>query len=132
MDYAIFGEPSGIEKITVGYKGRLSIRLACDVGNSTHASAPWLAKNSIEEIYGFWDAIKSLAGNDDNRGRANSISCSITEIAGGSSHNVTPQKCKITVDMRIPTTSSCDNVLEQLKGIIERIALINQSRRHIE
>ena len=121
MDYAIFGEPSGIEKITVGYKGRLSIRLACDVGNSTHASAPWLAKNSIEEIYGFWNAIKSLAGND-NRGRANSISCSLTEITGGSSHNVTPQKCKITVDIRIPTTTNCDNVLEQLKGIIERIA----------
>jgi LysW-gamma-L-lysine carboxypeptidase len=54
--------------------------------------------------------------------RANSISCSLTEIIGGSSHNVTPQKCKITVDMRIPTTSSCDNVLEQLKGIIDRVA----------
>jgi [amino group carrier protein]-lysine/ornithine hydrolase len=122
LDYAIFGEPSGIEKITIGYKGRLSIRLTCDVGNSTHASAPWLAKNSIEEIYGFWDAIKSLAGNDDNRGRTNSISCSLTEITGGSSHNVTPQKCKITVDMRIPTVTSCDKVLEQLKGIIERTA----------
>src|SRR2546422_7116253 len=31
------------------YKGRLAIRLACDVGRSAHASAPWLAKNSIEE-----------------------------------------------------------------------------------
>ncbi len=124
LDYAIFGEPSGIEKITIGYKGRLSIRLACDVGNSTHASAPWLAKNSIEEMYGFWDAIKSeisLTGNE-NKSRANSISCSLTEITGGSSHNVTPQKCKITIDIRIPTTTTCDNVQEQLKGIIERIA----------
>ncbi|MFZ0514238.1 MAG: M20/M25/M40 family metallo-hydrolase [Candidatus Nitrosopolaris sp.] len=124
LDYAIFGEPSGIENITIGYKGRLAIRLACDVGNSTHASAPWLAKNSIEEMYDFWNAIKSeisLTGND-SKSRANSISCSLTEITGGSSHNVTPQKCKITLDIRIPTTTSCDNVLEQLKGIIERIA----------
>ena len=124
FDYAIFGEPSGTRNITIGYKGRLEIRLTCDVGNSTHASAPWLAKNSIEEIYDFWKAIKSeisVAGND-SRSRANSISCSLTEITGGSSHNVTPQKCKITMDMRIPTTSSCDNVLEQLKGIIDRVA----------
>ena len=124
FDYAIFGEPSGTQNITIGYKGRLEIRLTCDVGNSTHASAPWLAKNSIEEIYDFWKAIKSeisVAGND-SKSRANSISCSLTEIIGGSSHNVTPQKCKITVDMRIPTTSSCDNVLEQLKGIIDRVA----------
>lgn len=124
FDYAIFGEPSGTHNITIGYKGRLEIRLTCDVGNSTHASAPWLAKNSIEEIYDFWKAIKSeisVAGND-SRSRANSISCSLTEIIGGSSHNVTPQKCKITVDMRIPTTSTCDNVLEKLKGIIDRVA----------
>lgn len=124
LDYAIFGEPSGIENITIGYKGRLSIRLACDVGNSTHASAPWLAKNSIEEMYDFWNAIKSGISTIENysRSRANSISCSLTEITGGSSHNVTPQKCKITVDIRIPTTTSCDNVLDQLKGIIEKIA----------
>jgi LysW-gamma-L-lysine carboxypeptidase len=124
FDYAIFGEPSGTRNITIGYKGRLEIRLTCDVGNSTHASAPWLAKNSIEEIYDFWKAIKSeisVAGND-SKSRANSISCSLTEIIGGSSHNVTPQKCKITVDMRIPTTSSCDIVLEQLKGVIDRVA----------
>jgi len=124
FDYAIFGEPSGIKNITIGYKGRLAIRLTCDVGNSTHASAPWLAKNSIEEIYDFWKAIKSEISLNgiDSKSRGNSISCSLTEITGGSSHNVTPQKCKITLDIRIPTTSSCYNVLEQLKGIIDRIA----------
>src|SRR5439155_24770189 len=116
--------PSGIKNITIGYKGRLEIRLTCDVGNSTHASAPWLAKNSIEEIFDFWKAIKSevsLTGIDNNS-RGNSISCSLTEITGGSSHNFTPQKCKITLDIRIPTTTNCDSVLKQLKGIIDSIA----------
>ena len=52
--YAIFGEPSGIENITISYKGRLEIRLMCDVDNSAHASAPWLSLNAIDEfiIYG--------------------------------------------------------------------------------
>lgn len=124
FDYAIFGEPSGLENITIGYKGRLAIRLTCDVGKSTHASAPWLAKNSIEEIYGFWNAIKTeiTSAEPGDGNRANSISCSLTEITGGSSHNVTPQKCKITLDIRIPTSTNCESVLEKLKVIVEKTA----------
>ena len=47
-DFAIFGEPSGIEKITIGYKGRLSLKIICNTP-SVHASAPWMSKNAIEE-----------------------------------------------------------------------------------
>ena len=123
LDYAIFGEPSGIDNITIAYKGRLAIRLTCDVGDSAHASAPWLAKNSIEEIYDFWNAIKAeigRTGTADNK--ANSISCSITEIIGGSSHNVTPQKCKVTIDIRVPTITTCDSVLGTIDEIIKSVA----------
>ena len=123
VDYAIFGEPSGIENITIAYKGRLAVRLTCDVGSSAHASAPWLAKNSIEEMCDFWNAIKSeinRAGTRENK--TNSISCSLTEITGGSSHNVTPQKCKITLDVRIPTITTCEKVLEIIDGAITEVA----------
>jgi LysW-gamma-L-lysine carboxypeptidase len=131
LNYAIFGEPSGIKNITIGYKGRLEIRLTCDVGDSTHASAPWLAKNSIEEAYNFWSAIKSnvcaiksnvCESESGIKRRTDSISCSLTEITGGSSHNVTPQKCRTTLDIRIPTSTTCDTVLEQLNRIIEKVA----------
>jgi [amino group carrier protein]-lysine/ornithine hydrolase len=123
VDYAIFGEPSGIDNITVSYKGRLAIRLTCDVGNSAHASAPWLAKNSIEEMYDFWVAIKAeiqRVGVAENK--AKSISCSLTEINGGSSHNVTPQKCKVTMDIRVPTKTTCENVLRLVDEVISQIA----------
>jgi [amino group carrier protein]-lysine/ornithine hydrolase len=124
VDYAVFGEPSGIDNITIAYKGRLAIRLTCDVGDSAHASAPWLAKNSIEEIYDFWNAIKTeigRTGTADNK--AKSTSCSITEIIGGSSHNVTPQKCKVTIDIRVPTITTCDSVLGTIDEIIKRVAV---------
>jgi len=124
VDYAIFGEPSGIDNITIAYKGRLAIRLTCDVGSSAHASAPWLAKNSIEEIYDFWKSIKSEMHHADGQvNNANSISCSLTEITGGSSHNVTPQKSKITKDIRIPASITCAQVLEILEQIISRVAM---------
>jgi [amino group carrier protein]-lysine/ornithine hydrolase len=122
-DYAIFGEPSGIDNITIAYKGRLEIRLTCDVGTSAHASAPWLAKNSIEEIYDFWNAVKYEIDRIQIRNnKSDSISCSLTEISGGSSHNVTPQKCKITIDIRIPTSTRCEKVLSILEKVIFNIA----------
>ena len=123
VDYAVFGEPSGVDNITVAYKGRLAIRLTCDVGGSAHASAPWLAKNSIEEMYDFWKAIKTeiehVGAADSN---AKLISCSLTEITGGSSHNVTPQKCKVTIDIRVPTRTTCDDVLGTIDDVIKRVA----------
>jgi LysW-gamma-L-lysine carboxypeptidase len=123
VDYAIFGEPSGIENITVAYKGRLAVRLTCDVGSSAHASAPWLAKNSIEEMFDFWNAIKSEINRTGTReNKTNSISCSLTEIIGGSSHNITPQKCKITIDVRIPTITTCENVLKIIDGAITEVS----------
>jgi LysW-gamma-L-lysine carboxypeptidase len=121
-DYAIFGEPSGIDNITVSYKGRLEIRLSCDVGTSVHASAPWLSKNSIEEVYDFWNAIKNQIDLIQIKNKTDSISCSLTEISGGSSHNVTPQKCKITIDIRIPTFMKCKEVLSLLDKVISNVA----------
>jgi LysW-gamma-L-lysine carboxypeptidase len=46
------------------------------------------------------------------------VSCSLTEISGGASHNVTPQKCKMTIDIRIPTSKTCHEVLKLVDDII--------------
>ena len=112
--YAIFGEPSGIENITISYKGRLEIRLMCDVDNSAHASAPWLALNAIDEAYEVWTILKKAFIEKDSKGtpnKADQVSYSLTEINGGTSHNVTPQKCRMTIDIRIPNKKTCDSVL---------------------
>ena len=124
IDYAIFGEPSGISNITIAYKGRFAFRLTCDVGTSAHASAPWLAKNSIEEVYDFWQAIQLELGRLDSRSdESNKVTCSLTEISGGSSHNVTPQKCKITVDIRIPTTNTSRRIQELVASIVKEVSI---------
>lgn len=124
VDYAIFGEPSGINKITISYKGRVALRLTCDVLDSAHASAPWLSKNSIEEVYEVWrllsNEISSKFNNIDNKSK--SVSLSLTEISGGSSHNVTPQKCKITIDIRVPNGLKCSEVLDYLNKSIKDIS----------
>jgi LysW-gamma-L-lysine carboxypeptidase len=124
--YAIFGEPSGIENITISYKGRLEIRLMCDVENSAHASAPWLALNAVDELFNVWNDLKDSFSSKEmvssgSNNRADEVSFSLTEIIGGTSHNVTPQKCRMTIDIRIPTKLSCDLVLKVFDNHVTQI-----------
>ena len=34
-DYAIFGEPSGVENITIGYKGQIQLKIVCKTADRT-------------------------------------------------------------------------------------------------
>ena len=122
VDYAVFGEPSRLDHITIGYKGRLAISLRIDVKSSAHASAPWLAKNAIEETALFTGRLKESleARGGDNRTRQ--ITAALTEIRGGSSHNVTPQECTATMDIRIPTTTSCKMIEEKISDLVREIS----------
>ena len=49
------------------------------------------------------------------------VSYSVTEINGGLSHNVTPQKCRMTIDIRIPTHQSCEDILNLIDTKIAKI-----------
>jgi len=124
IDYAIFGEPSGINRITISYKGRIALKLTCDVLDSAHASAPWLSKNSIEEVFEVWKLLSAeiSAKYDKTDNKSKSASLSLTEISGGSSHNVTPQKCKVTIDIRVPNGVKCLEILNHLDTSIRNIS----------
>jgi len=124
IDYAIFGEPSGINRITISYKGRIALKITCDVLDSAHASAPWLSKNSIEEVFEVWKLLSAeiSAKYDKTDNKSKSVSLSLTEISGGSSHNVTPQKCKVTIDIRVPNGVKCLEILNHLDTSIRNIS----------
>ncbi len=119
-EYAIFGEPSGLDGITVGYKGRLALKLVCETP-SVHASAPWMSENAVERLLEVWQAIKALFAEKSVDGdRYRSITSCLTKIRGGSSHNVTPGRCSITVDIRVPPNYTTAQVLNDVKGIVGR------------
>jgi LysW-gamma-L-lysine carboxypeptidase len=58
--------------------------------------------------------------------KSESLTLSLTEISGGSSHNVTPQKCKITIDIRVPNGVKCMEVLNALDKSIVKISEIRK------
>ena len=119
VDSAIFGEPSGIDKVTIGYKGRLGLRFLCET-SSVHASAPWMSNNAVERIFDLWKEIEMQIAENHSKQKFASTSASLTEINGGSSHNVTPDRCEMTIDIRLPPGRSCSSILSDIEGIISK------------
>jgi LysW-gamma-L-lysine carboxypeptidase len=119
-DFAIFGEPSGLDNITIGYKGRLALDISCETP-SVHASAPWMSQNAIEKMFEVWAAIQAYALNSKKEeDRYKSLTASLTRIQGGSAQNVAPGKCKVTADIRIPPQLTCTQVLDDIGCIVNR------------
>jgi len=129
IDYAVFGEPSGIKHVTIAYKGRLAISLKVTVEDSAHASAPWLSKNAIEESAIFTSEIKKeLETGQEEKSKGMLLTATITEIAGGISHNVTPKECVATMDIRIPVDMNCKSVEQKIAILVKDIS----KRREVE
>jgi LysW-gamma-L-lysine carboxypeptidase len=127
IDYAVFGEPSGITNVTIAYKGRIAINLRINVGDSAHASAPWLARNAIEESMKFTTELKkALEENQEGKSKGMMLTATITEIKGGDSHNVTPKECNTIMDIRIPVTLNCKAVGEKIATKVAELAIEQQ------
>ena len=129
VDYAVFGEPSGIKQVTIAYKGRLAINLKITVEDSAHASAPWLSKNAIEESMIFTSELKKgLEEGQDKKSKGMLLTVTLTEISGGTSHNVTPKECMATMDIRIPVDMNCKTIEQKIATLVKEIS----ERRKVE
>jgi len=129
VDYAIFGEPSGVKQVTIAYKGRLAINLRVNVGDSSHASAPWLSKNAIQESMIFAKELQEgLEADQDGRTKGMLLTVTITEIKGGISHNVTPKECETVFDIRIPVDMNCKSTEQKISTLVKEIS----ERRGVE
>jgi len=123
IDYAVFGEPSGIKQVTIAYKGRIAINLKINVGNSSHASAPWLSKNAIEESLIFTTELKKvLESGQETKNKGMLLTATVTEIKGGTSHNVTPKECDVIMDIRIPVDMNCKMIEEKISTSVQEIS----------
>lgn len=126
IDYAVFGEPSGLTNVTIAYKGRLAISLRVSAADSSHASAPWLSKNAIEEAVRFCAAIKAELegenGPEPGASRAAALTATVTKIGGGTSHNVTPMECEATIDIRVPVGTGCKDVEERISRVVKSVS----------
>jgi len=125
-DYAIFGEPSGLEKVVFGYKGIVTVKVTVETP-SGHSAAPWLFDNAIEKAMEFWRQIRKLHLREEKlKSRFYSITSCLTKIQGGNtSASFIPSHCEIYVQLRIPPQLSPEVVFEEVKRRIDRYKSTN-------
>jgi LysW-gamma-L-lysine carboxypeptidase len=117
-DYAIFGEPTNVDTITVGYKGGLLLKIDCET-ETGHSSAPWLYENAIEKAMEIWSLISSLRLPEENpKSRFHSVSYCLRQIQGGGVGSVVPSSCHALIEARIPPALSVDRLFAELLTLI--------------
>jgi len=114
-NYAVFGEPSNLYGLTVGYRGKIGVKIFCSTGQGGHSSAPWAYKNAIEELFNIYLKLKL----EFEKASSNSVAVCLTRISGGKSHNIVPSSCKAYIDVRIPSNYSVNNCMMLISRIIE-------------
>ena len=116
-DYAIFGEPSGVDQITIAYKGSLHLKVTVETATG-HSSAPWLFDNAVErafEVYGLLHKISFPSERGDSR--FYSLSSCLTKISGGALSSNIPSKCVLHVDFRVPPKIAPMELFEEVKRV---------------
>ncbi|HEV2389094.1 MAG TPA: M20/M25/M40 family metallo-hydrolase [Nitrososphaerales archaeon] len=121
-DFAVFGEPAGAARVTVGYRGRTAARITVRT-HGGHASSSWAHPSAVDEALAVMSLIKNYEKKHTVEGNHyKSLSASLTVIRGGAYSNVIPKRCQMTFDVRIPPGMRCATVKEELVALVEGYA----------
>ncbi len=126
-DYAIFAEPSGVENVTVGYKGQIQLKILCKT-ETGHASTPWLYENALEKAYELWEQIKNASSYpslDPSASPYNAVTACLVKVVGGRATSVVPFEAEMNLDVRVPIQFSTAQVFEQIEKIIAKYTAAN-------
>src|SRR5437870_7177549 len=120
FDFAIFGEPGGNDRITVGYRGRLGVTLTTRTEGG-HAASPWAHESAVEASLSLLERLKwydreHMVADDHFR----SLSICLTVIRGGVYHNVLPNHARLTLDVRVPVGMNCAQVESEIRSSVSR------------
>ena len=119
-DYAIFGEPSGVGNITIGYKGNLHVRINCKT-ETGHSSTPWLYDNALDKAYELWQQIQnSLPPVETQKSPFYAVTACLTKMTGGTATSVIPFESEIHIDLRVPPPFTSAQVFNNTKKVIDQ------------
>ncbi|HKZ87682.1 MAG TPA: M20/M25/M40 family metallo-hydrolase [Candidatus Bathyarchaeia archaeon] len=122
--YAIFGEPSGVGNVTIGYKGQIQLKVICKT-QTGHSSTPWLYENALEKAYELWLQIKNSFPLDPKDSPFNAVTACLTKVMGGRATSVIPFESEMHIDIRVPPQFTTAQVYGTIEKIIEQYAAAN-------
>ena len=119
FDYAVFGEPSGADRLTIGYRGRVSMQLTARTTGG-HAGSPWAHKSAYDEFAQAMARLKEYERSKTVEGdHFRSLSISPTLVRAGSYQNVIPALCEATLDLRLPPSVRSSVAIREVRSIAE-------------
>jgi LysW-gamma-L-lysine carboxypeptidase len=130
VDYAIFGEPSGVENITIGYKGQIQLKIILQT-QTGHSSTPWLYENALEKAYELWQQIKNsypypvLDKQENSESPFNVVTACLIKVTGGRANSVIPFESEMYIDVRVPPQFTSAQVFEEMQKIITKYQASN-------
>jgi acetylornithine deacetylase/succinyl-diaminopimelate desuccinylase family protein len=115
-DAALVGEPTDLQPV-IGQKGALWLRIST-LGKSAHGSRPHLGVNAVEKMMKLMERLNA-APLEKEHPLLGKPTLSIGTIQGGTKINIVPDRCEIEVDRRILPGENREEVLGEMKGILD-------------
>jgi len=124
----IIGEPTSLRVVRL-HKGHLSMQVTIE-GVSAHTGAPHLGKNALvaggKVICALAELAKQYESVSTNTskffpGVAKFPVLSVSTVSSGSAINVVPESCEIGIGLRLLPDQSKDEVLAEIKNVIEAV-----------
>jgi LysW-gamma-L-lysine carboxypeptidase len=75
-----------------------------------------LSTNSVELLFEIYRTLKENLGSRGNES-VDSVSVSITQVSGGSAHNTIPGRAAATIDVRVPTGKTTDQIRDSIESL---------------
>jgi len=113
VDYAIIGEPTGMQAAT-SERGLLVIDATAH-GVSGHAAR----NEGVNAIYVAMQDIENLRNHSFDRisPRMGEVSLNVTQINAGTAHNVIPDSCSFVIDIRPTEQYTNEEILNELRSV---------------
>ncbi len=108
-NYCIIGEPSGIDGITIGYRGSITVKLEAHTTNAHSSTTTETAPHKIFKAYQkLLDFTQEY--NKDKKGVFNKINLNLNSINSFDDGDITT--CKAILNIRIPPSLSTRKILD--------------------
>ena len=121
-DLAVFGEPSGVSNIVVGYKGSLKLHLSFNTAGG-HSASPWLSASSFEEACAFWSGFEHQLLNNDAQSKFDAVTGCVTNMVSGGPGNSVPANAALEIDVRIPPDVKPGSFVGKVREFIEQYSV---------
>jgi acetylornithine deacetylase/succinyl-diaminopimelate desuccinylase family protein len=107
-----------------GYSGHMRFHIVAK-GKAAHGNAPWLGDNAISRMVAVINGIEQyqseLAKQRSKTAGLSHTTLLVGKMNGGVAPNVVPDRCEITLDVRVIPEHDVDDVEARIREIIARV-----------